>query len=237
MRTLALSFVALAALAACSQPAANAPAAPVAPAIPTTPLATDAPAGTYKLDDTHASITWKVMHMGLANYTARFAKFSSDLTFDPVDASKNAVTVTIDANSIRTEYPYANKKSPFGVVEDFDKVLATDAKWFNSKKFPQITFKSTGVERTGDKTAKITGDLTLLGVTKPITLDATFNGGMAAHPFTKAPAIGFSAIGNIKRSEFGLSEGIPHVGDDVQLQIEAEYMGPAPAAPAAAPAK
>jgi polyisoprenoid-binding protein YceI len=235
MRKLIIGVAALAALAACSQkPAAT--SEPAAPALSAT-LGTDAPAGVYKLDNTHASITWKVMHFGLAKYTARFTKWDAELNFDPADPAKNSVSVKIDPNSVRTDYPYAKTKSPMGTIEDFDKKIATDPKMLNSKKFPEITFKSTAVERTGDKSAKVTGDLTMLGVTKPITIDATFNSGMAAHPFTKAPVVGFSGAGTIKRSEFGFTEGAPYLGDDVDLLIEAEFDGPVPAAPAAAAPK
>lgn len=180
-------------------------------------LATDVPAGTYKMDPTHASVTWKVMHMGLSNYTARFAKVDGTLTFDPAKPETSKITASVDPLSIRTDFPFVEK-------EDFDKKLATDPKWFNGEFFDKITFVSTGVKMTGAKTADVTGDLTLLGVTKPAVLKVTFNGGMAAHPMTKKAAIGFSAAGTVKRSEFGMTGGIPFVGDDVAVLIEAEMM-------------
>ena len=77
----------------------------------------------------------------------------------------------------------------------------------------------------GAKTADVSGNLTLLGVTKPVTLKAVFNGGMASHPMAKKPAIGFSASGTVKRSEFGMTNAIPVVSDDVNLVIEAEFIG------------
>jgi polyisoprenoid-binding protein YceI len=167
------------------------------------------------MDPTHASVTWKVMHMGLSNYTARFAKSDATLVFDPAKPEASKLTATVDPLSIRTDFPFVEK-------EDFDKKLAKDAKWFNAEFFDKITFASTAVKMTGAKTADVTGDLTLLGVTKPVVLKVTFNGGMAAHPMTKKPAIGFSATGSVKRSEFGLTGGIPFVGDDVAVSIEAE---------------
>ena len=178
-------------------------------------LATDVPAGTFKVDPTHVSVTWKVMHMGLSNYTARFAKADATLVLDPAKPEASTLTASVDPLSIRTDFPYVEK-------ENFDKVLATSAKWFNAEFFDKIEFKSTSVKMTGAKTADVTGDFTMLGVTKPAVLKVTFNGGMAAHPFTKKPAIGFSATGTIKRSEFGLTAGIPHVADDVAIAIEAE---------------
>ena len=220
MRNLVVALAALTALGACSQKPAE-PAA-TAPVLSPT-LATEAPAGAYKLDKTHASVTWKVLHLGLANYTARFANWDADLNFDPTDPSKNTVSVTIDPNSVRTDYPYAKTKGPDGKTEDFDKKLATDPTYFNVAKFPAITFKSTAVERTGEKTAKVTGDLTMLGVTKPVVIDATFNGGQKEFFGQPMGAVGFSGVTTIKRSEWGLTAGVPYVGDDVQIIIEAEF--------------
>ena len=181
-------------------------------------LATDVPAGTFKVDPAHASLTWRVLHMGLANYTARFTKLDATLTLDPAKPEAAKLTATIDPASIKTDYPFPEK-------ENFDKVLFESAKWFNGGVAKSITFTSTGVKMTGAKTADVTGDLTLLGVTKPVTLKVTFNGGMASHPFSKKPAVGFSATGTVKRSEFGMTNGIPVVSDDVNLVIEAEFVG------------
>ena len=92
-------------------------------------------------------------------------------------------------------------------------------------RIPTITFVSTSVEPSGERTAKVTGDLTLKGVTKPVTLDVTFSGETDAHPFAKVPAIGFSAVGTFKRSEFGLDYLLPSiVGDDVKVQIEGDFI-------------
>lgn len=176
----------------------------------------DAPAGTYKIDPTHASLTWKVDHLGLAKYTARFTKIDATLTFDPAHPEQTAVSASIDPASVRTDFPYPEKK-------DFDKELATGDQWFNNAKFPAIVFTSTKVEKTGERTAKMHGDLNFLGVSKPVVLDVTYNGSMKEHPYAKAGAIGFSAVGNIKRSDFGMKNGIPHIGDDVQIAIEAEF--------------
>ena len=88
-----------------------------------------------------------------------------------------------------------------------------------------ITFKSTAIVMTGSKTADVTGDLTMLGVTKPVTLKVTFNGGMASHPMAKKPAAGFSATGTVKRSEFGMTNALPFIGDDVTVLIETEFFG------------
>jgi polyisoprenoid-binding protein YceI len=178
----------------------------------------DVPAGVYKLDPTHASLTWKVSHLGLSNYTARFTKMSADLTFDPAKPESSAIKVSVDPKSIRTDYPFADKK-------DFDKNLSMGEEWFNAGQHPEITFTSTKVAMTGAKTAKVSGDLTLLGVTKPVVLDVTLNNALKEQPFAKKPALGFSGTTRIKRSEFGMSKFVPIIGDDVQIIIEAEFLG------------
>ncbi len=174
------------------------------------------PAGVYTLDKTHASLTWKVSHIGLSDYTARFTKFDSELTFDPANPEASSVTVTIDPTSIKTDYPYPEKK-------DFDKKLIEGEDWFNAGAFPEITFTSTSIEKTGENTGKMTGDLSFLGMTKPLTLDVTFNGAYAVQPFSQKPALGFSAHGTLKRSEWGFDTYVPNIGDEVELLIEVEY--------------
>ena len=192
-------------------------AAPAWAQVPSSPVKVEAPAGTYVIDPTHASLTWKVNHLGLSNYTARFTRMDATLTFDPAAPEKTVVKATVHLTSIETDYPNKEKK-------DFNKVLATDAKWFNAMKFPAITFASAKVEKTGDATAKLHGDLTFLGVTKPLVMDVTYNGSMKEHPFTKSGALGFSAVGSLKRSDFGMTNGAPYVGDEVSFAIEAEFM-------------
>ena len=181
-------------------------------------LGIDVPAGTYKIDPTHASLTWKVSHMGLSNYTARFTKLDAVLSFDPAKPETSKLAATVDPSSLKTDYPNVAKV-------DFDKELVESAKWFNANVAKTITFNSTAIKITGPKTADVTGDLTLLGVTKPVTLKVTLNGGMSEHPFSKKPALGFSATGTIKRSDFGMGNYIPVVGDEVNLLLEAEFQG------------
>ena len=222
-----------AALAACSPPAAKkaeapAPAAAPAPAKPATP---QVPAGDYKLDKAHASLVFKANHLGFSHYTARFADFDASLKFDPANPAASTVEATIDPRSLELPAP------PAGFKADL-----LGPQWLDAAKYPAITFRSTKVEVTGANTAKITGDFTLHGVTKPVTLEATFNGGYAGHPMDPHARIGFSAHGVVKRSEFGVAYGVPApgttmgVGDEVDLQIEAEFSGP-PLPPAAAAAK
>jgi polyisoprenoid-binding protein YceI len=191
------------------------PAAPHA----ATPSAIEAPAGTYVLDKTHASLHWRIRHMGLSNYTARFKRFDATLQLDPKRIERSSVEARIDIASLETDYP----SHPGG--SDFNKELR-DEPFFNVAQFPQAEFRSTRVVKTGPRTLRIEGELRMLGLVSPVNLNATLNGSMASHPFAKVPAIGFSAIGKLKRSEHGLNpppiqQG---VGDEVELLIEAEFL-------------
>ncbi len=180
-----------------------------------TPLA-EMPSGAYTLDKSHASVTWKVSHLGLADYTARFAKMDATLEFDAKDPTKSKLVATVDPTSIRTDYPNAAEK-------DFDKKLAQGDEWFNAGKFPEIKFESTKVEKTGEKTGKVHGNLTMLGVTKPLVLDVTFNGAYIKKPFADVPGLGFSATTKLKRSDWGFSTYVPNIGDEVEVLIEVEF--------------
>lgn len=185
------------------------------PALAQTPF-DEMPAGKYVLDKTHASLTWKVSHMGLSAYTARFTEFDAQLDYNPKNIGKSQVRVTVNPMSIETDYPNPEKT-------DFDKKLSTGADWFNAKKFPQITFTSKRIKSTGPNTATMQGDLTFLGVTQAVSLDVTLNGAMAEQPFSKKPTLGFSATGGLKRSDWGMDTYVPNIGDEVTLLIEAEF--------------
>ncbi|PZP56031.1 MAG: polyisoprenoid-binding protein [Micavibrio aeruginosavorus] len=175
------------------------------------------PQGIYKIDPRHTSVIWKVMHMGISDYTAKFSKVDGELVFDPNDVTKSKVSITIPASSVETGLP------------DFDKEIAGE-KFFGGDKNPNITFVSTSVKKTGDDEGEVTGNLTLNGITKPVTLDVEFYGGID-HPMMKARALGFSAETTIKRSDFGVTYGIPMVGDEVKIEIETEFHQTATEAP------
>ena len=236
-----LLTVSLFALAACGAAETTAPAAEAeaqtvetaeATAAPAEEVAPEiGPAGTYTLDPTHASLVWTVNHFGLSNYTARFTKFDATLEFNPDDASATSLTVTIDPTSVETDYPgdfkATHADSPY---DTFDDEIAQDAGYFNAGEYPEITFTSTEITQTGPSTGTVTGDLTFLGVTKPVTLDVTYNG-TATFPWApEQPKIGFSATGSFNRSAFGLEKLVPNVGDEVNLTIETEFAMAAPAA-------
>jgi polyisoprenoid-binding protein YceI len=173
-------------------------------------------AGTYEIDRAHSSLTWKVNHLGLSNYTARFSRFDAVLDIDPAKPESAKLLVTVDPTSIRTDYPFPESS-------DFDKDLGEGEDFFNAKKFSRIIFSSTRVERTGKATARVTGDLTMRGITKRMTMQVTLNGAKP-HPMAGVPALGFSGTAKLRRSDFGMTFMLPLVGDEVTLFIEAEFL-------------
>ena len=165
-------------------------------------------AGVYTLDPSHSKITWSVSHMGFSTYVGQFAKVEGQLTLDPRRPEASQLAVTVDANSVGT------------LNEALDKHLKT-ADFLDTAKFPTATFKATRIRVTGERTADITGDLTLHGVTRPVTLEAEFNQA-GVNPVDKTYSLGFDAEAKIKRSDFGITAYLPGVGDEVELEIEAE---------------
>ena len=185
-----------------------------------------APAGRYEMDRNHSRLQFRIGHLGLSNYIVRFNKFDIALTLDPNNPPASSVTVTVDPTSVDTDYPVDYKAGhPNSPFQSFDEDLAQSPKFFNAAQYPQITFKSTRVEQTSPGKLRVTGDLTLLGKTHPVTLDATVVGAVAAHPFTKRGAIGFSATGTFNRSAFGMTHLLqpPIVGDAVTVQFDGEF--------------
>jgi len=217
----------LAALAACSpkQEAAKEPAAQASqPAAAAAEGPVDVPAGAYTIDPSHTSILFRVDHLGFSNYTARFKKATAQLQLDPDDLAASSVTVVVDAKSLETDFP-----DP--ATLDFNAELLGEA-WLNGAKYPEITFRSISVEPMGARTMRINGELTLRGVTKPMVLEARFNGGYRGHPMDPNARVGFSATGVLKRSEVGITYGIPAPGttmgvsDEVNVIVETEFSGP-----------
>lgn len=170
-----------------------------------------APAGRYKVSPPHTQVVFAIMHMGLSPYYGRWSGIDGKLQFDPAAPEKSSVNVTIQMNSVNTPSDRLNTE-------------LCSASTFNCAQNATATFKSTAVRRTGSNTGDITGDLTLAGVTKPVTLHATFHGGTKRMD-TNAYMLGFSATATIKRSDFGLTKmsWAAFVADDVSLMIEAEF--------------
>jgi len=228
---LILAYVSALALVACGAPTAPASSAetptdvaPAAAPAEAAPEVTYGKTATYKLDPTHASLIWRVKHLGLSNYTARFTDFDATLQFNPDDASATSLTATINPASVETDYSGDYKTGhPDSGFDSWNEDLAQSDKYFNAGAFPQITFTTTEVTKTGADTGTVTGDLTFLGVTKPVTLDVTYNG-VAQFPWApEEDHIGFSATTTLTRSDFGLTAGTPYVGDEVEVIIEAEF--------------
>jgi polyisoprenoid-binding protein YceI len=198
--------------------------------IPAIAIAQDlepAPAGTYHIDRGHTRVLFSVSHLGLSDYTALFTDFDATLTFNPDDPAAMTLIATIDPASVETHYP--------DPAFDFNATVA-GPDLLDAAQFDAITFTSTDVAVTGENTADVTGDLTLKGVTKPVTLQVTYNGGYGANNFDPGGArIGFSATGQILRSEFAMGYGVPAPGtdfgvaDDVTITIQAEFSQNKPA--------
>lgn len=187
------------------------------------------PAGTYKLDKSHASLVLRASHMGFSIYTTRFSRFDSELTFDPKNLPASKVVATIDAASFEMD------AAPQMCLD-----IMKGPQMLDTAKFPQIVFKSESVRMTGAESMEISGALTLHGVTRPMVLTASYNGGYPGMPEMDPQArVGFSAHGSFKRSDYGIAYGVPApgttmgVGDLIDFSIEAEFTGPPLATPAA----
>jgi polyisoprenoid-binding protein YceI len=167
----------------------------------------------YTLEKPHTQIFFTVNHLGFSNSTGQFIDYNGAIDFDQAAPESSKVEATIKTASLTM----ANQK--------WDDHLK-GADFFNVEKFPDITFKSTGVKKTGADTADITGDLTILGVTKPVVLATKLNK-VGAHPMSGNDHVGFSATTTFKRSDFGMKYGLPNVGDDVTVRIEVEGEGAA----------
>lgn len=178
-----------------------------------TAAAITAPTGRYAADGAHTSVTFRVRHLGLSNYTARFAKVASSLDYDAADPTRSRLEVAIDARSVRTDFPFPDR-------ENFD---AKVADFIGAAKTPELRFVSRAITRTGPASGVVTGDLTMNGQTHPVTLTATFNGAIL-DPRARAPRMGVSARGVFKRRDWGAGAVYPAVGDEVEVQIEAEYV-------------
>ena len=170
----------------------------------------DVPSGKYTLDSSHGYITFTYSHLGFSNPRVGFNRFDTELELDNSNPENSTVEVTIDASSIDSR------------VAEFNDHL-NGSNFFNTAEYPTITFKSTQVEATGENTFDVTGDLTILGTTKPVTLAATINKA-ANHPMRNVPTIGLSASATLLRSEWGLGAYVPAVSDEVELSIEVELL-------------
>jgi polyisoprenoid-binding protein YceI len=178
------------------------------------PLAAAAAPETYKLDEHHTFPNFMINHLGYSTVFGRFNKSSGSFTVD-FQAKSGSVEMNIDAASIDTGDHERN-----GLPRTRDEHLRT-ADFFNVAEFPRITFKSTGVKFNGDAVSEIDGQITILGVSKPLTLKLE-HWKCGPHPFTKKLMCGGNAVGALKRSEFGVKYGVPAISDEVKLNISFE---------------
>jgi polyisoprenoid-binding protein YceI len=164
---------------------------------------------TYGVDGTHTFPRFSYSHFGYSTQLSSFSKTTGKVVFD-AEAKKGSVDIVIDMKSVSTGFADFNEHIQ---GEDF----------LDTAKFPQATFKSTKVIFEGDKPQLIEGQLTIKGVTKPVTLTVTSFQAML-HPMMKKPALGANAFTVIKRSEFNAGKYAPYVGDDVRIDIAIEAM-------------
>lgn len=162
---------------------------------------------TYTVDNTHTFPRFSYSHFGYSTQLSRFDTTRGTVVYDAA-AKTGSVDITIDAKSVNTGYATFNEHIQ---GEDF----------LDTAKFPTATFKSTKVIFKGDKPEKVEGQLTIKGVTKPVTLTVTSFQSMA-HPMLKKPAIGANAFTVVKRSDFGAGKYAPYVGDEVRIDIALE---------------
>lgn len=168
----------------------------------------EVPSGEYGLDKTHAYITFTYDHLGFSYPHVGFNSFDVKLDLDNENPENSKVMVDIDATSIDSR------------VETFNGHL-NGKNFFDTENHPKITFNSTSISSTGDDTFDVVGDLTIKGVTKSVTLNATLNKA-AMHPMRKVPTVGFNAETKVSRSEWGITRAVPNVGDEVTIYIAVE---------------
>lgn len=227
MRRTLLALATAFALASCATTSTSQPVAPTGAYQPSlvpysesaSRVAAEQPAGVYVLDTAHASVSWRLRHAGIGIFVARFDKFNATLDFDPANPAASSINATIEAASVNTGVLNNNGERAF------DREIATQA--FGSAQHPQITFVSRSINVTSPTTGEITGDLTLRGVTKPVTLQASFEGGRFIQ-FRGKQVIAFSARGTFNRKDFGATLSNPladgFAGDIVDVEFHAEFI-------------
>lgn len=166
--------------------------------------------GAFALDLEHATIHWKVDHLGFSQFVGRFDRFDASLDFDPAAPEAAVLEVVVDTGSVSTHVPgFADELRGPG--------------WLASERHPEARFVSRAITVTGPATGTIEGELTLLGVTEPVSLEVTFNGG-ATNFVTGRYTLGFAATAVLDRTAFGLTTLAPAIGREVTLEIHAEFV-------------
>jgi polyisoprenoid-binding protein YceI len=162
----------------------------------------------YRFDKAHTQILFFVDHLGFSKSQGEFHDYDGTIQFDRENPENSSVNVTIQTDSIDMD------------DEEWDNHMKNED-FFHVEEYPTMTFESTDIEVTGEKKGKITGDLTILGTTRDVTLDTTFNKA-GKHPYSGNHVAGFSATTEIKRSDFGMKYGLPGIGDTVNIRLEVE---------------
>lgn len=165
--------------------------------------------GSYKLDPSHVAVLFKINHMGLSTFVGRFNKVDASLEFDPMNIAAAKLSAVIDIASVDVNNA------------DLEETLRGSS-WFDAEKYPQAFFKTTSVKVIDESTAEFSGDLQLHGVTAPISLKIHFNGG-GNNMLTGSYTLGFSATSSFKRSTFGMDYLVPAIGDQVDIEVFAEF--------------
>jgi len=162
----------------------------------------------YDIDASHSGVVFGWNHFGFSNPAARFDKIEGSALLDKADLTKSSISVTLPVEGLDT-----------GVAKLDEALKSPD--FLDATRYPTITFKSTKVEETGENSLKITGDLTIHGVTRPVTLDAKVNkiGIFEIPGVIKAQAAGFDATTVIRRSDFGVTKYVPAVSDEIPVRI------------------
>jgi polyisoprenoid-binding protein YceI len=167
--------------------------------------------GAYSLDTRHAALTFRIDHLGFSDYVGRFERFTASLDFDPDAPQAAKLEAIVDMTSL-------------DVADDEFAATLIGPGWLDTPAHPQAVFRSTAITLTGPDTGEVTGDLTLFGVSAPVTLAVTFRGGGTDRLRGGAQVLGFSARGSLDRTVFGLDRLAGLVGTDVRFEIEAEFI-------------
>ena len=175
------------------------------------------PSGSYVDDPEHTRVMWTVSHHGYSHFFGMFPKVDATLNIDSVHPDKSSLSATVDMTVLGTMV------IPASANETFNKILRSD-EVFNVEKFPTATFKSTKVTLKDKNKATVEGNLTFVGVTKPATMDVVFN--QAGEGPTPGYRVGFDATITIKRLDWGTAGLAGQIGNEVTLNIEAEFMRP-----------
>ena len=186
----------------------------LAVAIASAPFAAQANPESYTIDPNHTFMYWEVEHLGVSHQRGRFERTSGKFTLDRT-AKTGGVDLAVETASLSSGDNVKGTRP-----RTLDDHLKT-ADFFNVAEFPRMTFKSTAVKFAGDVPAEITGQLTLLGVTKPLTLKVE-RWVCKDNPMSKKPMCGGNASGMVKRTDFGMKYGVPAIGDEVRLWVSME---------------